>query len=240
MPPRDSGTPRGGCPTRDRHGISTSGGGDAFAGRGLFSSRQRHLHHSGSRIRARHTYGVIDRAGSRLCALPHPLSREGIFVSAHRTRMAGSRRAAALAVAAVLGATTFANSSRRSPTPARRTPRRPASRCPTSSRRSGARPRSRRARPRSRTRRPLTGYYGYYNDGPMVPAPGRRAGAGPQRRGDQERARQEHLSRRQRPARRRPDVRLRHALPLPGPRARHGRGRATSRASTSTPMRRTG
>ena len=71
----------------------------------------------------------------------------------------------------------------------------------------------------------LTSWYGYYNDGPMVPAPGDVQAHGPQRRGDQERAGQEHLPRRQGPARRRPEVRLRHALPLPGPRARHVRGR---------------
>ena len=43
----------------------------------------------------------------------------------------------------------------------------------------------------------------------------------------------------ERSARRRPDVRLRHALPLPGPRARNVGGH-TSRASTSTPTGRTG
>ena len=53
----------------------------------------------------------------------------------------------------------------------------------------------------------------------------RRAGTRAQRRGDEERARQEHLPRRQGPARRRPEVRLRHALPLSGPRARHGQRR---------------
>ena len=55
----------------------------------------------------------------------------------------------------------------------------------------------------------------------MLPAPGAVQAPGPQRRGDQERARQEHLPRRQGPARSRPEVRLRHAFPLSGARARH-------------------
>ena len=59
--------------------------------------------------------------------------------------------------------------------------------------------------------------------------PGRRA----PRRGLQDRARQEHLSRVARPARRRPELQLRPPLPLPGP-----RGRLAGRADARQPRRR--
>ena len=56
---------------------------------------------------------------------------------------------------------------------------------------------------------------------PDASGAGRRAGTGEKRRGDEERARQEHLPRRQGPARSRPELRLRHAFPVSGARARH-------------------
>ncbi len=55
---------------------------------------------------------------------------------------------------------------------------------------------------------------------PHASGRGRPAERDPQRRGEQDRARQEHLPGALRPDRRRCGLRLRHALPVPGPRAR--------------------
>ena len=61
-------------------------------------------------------------------------------------------------------------------------------------------------------------YYGYDGNGTMVPA------ARLERRGVEDGARQEHVPRlRARPQGRRRELQLRHPLPLPGPRDRHGR-----------------
>ena len=83
----------------------------------------------------------------------------------------------------------------------------------------------------------VVAYYGYLADG-TLDAPGRPSSRRPQRGGAEDRARQEHLPRAARPARRGRRVRLRHALPVPGPRGRPAR--ATSPGSTSTPTPPTG
>ena len=81
------------------------------------------------------------------------------------------------------------------------------------------------------------GYYGYLSNGSLVPGPNSVQSAGPQRRGVQDRARQEHVPGPRPPARPGRRLRLRPPLPVPGPRDRR---RATSPASTSMPTARTG
>ena len=144
------------------------------------------------------------------------------FVSVHKVRMAGI--VAALGAVAVLGATTFASGPAITDAGSANTKTAgislPDKLSPQWRETTVAQGSTALENPSA-----LTSWYGYYNDGPMIPAPGDVQATGPQRRGDQERAGQEHVPRRQGPARRRPEVRLRHALPLPGSRARHGRRR---------------
>ncbi len=67
----------------------------------------------------------------------------------------------------------------------------------------------------------LTSWYGYFNDGPMLPAPGDVQATGHNVEATKSEPDKNTYLVDQGPARRRPEVRLRHALPLPGTRARH-------------------